>query len=411
MSFARFFLIASALAIQATAQTGAFTHAVLIDGNGGAPLRDATLWVENGRIREIGPSAKVHPPASVPVTDLTGATVIPGIINLHAHIDANTPVKLRQFALYGVTSVIGMGGDGDDVLAIRDAQRRGDIKGARVYTVQQRFEFEKDAPSVAAARAKVDELARKRVDAVKIVVDTRHNTQKKLSPEIQLAIIDQAHRHHLKVYAHMYELSDAKFLIEHGIDLLAHNVRDTEIDDAFVALMKKSQVPMTATLTGSYSYFGYADSPVWLRDPFFLKYADPKRVAETAEFHSKQATDPVAKQNRSDFDISSRNLRKLAASGARIAFGNDDGNNSQRFEGFFEHLEAEMMVTQAGMTPMQVITSFSKTNSEVLGIAKDYGTLAKGKVADFLILDRSPETDLTATRSLRAVYLGGKKFE
>jgi imidazolonepropionase-like amidohydrolase len=71
----------------------------------------------------------------------------------------------------------------------------------------------------------------------------------------------------------------------------------------------------------------------------------------------------------------------------------------------------ELMVTDAGMTPMQVITAFSKTNSEALGIDRDYGTLAKGKVADFLILDRSPEKGILNTRTLRDVYIGGRKFE
>ena len=396
----------------AFAQITAFTHATLIDGSGSSPLPDTTLVIENGRIRELGPSAKITPPAGARIVDSTGRTIIPGIINLHAHIDADTPVKLRQFALYGVTSVVGMGGDGEEVLKIRNAQRHGDIKGARVYTVQQRFEFEKDAPSVAVARARVDELAGKGVDAIKIVVDSRHNTQVKLSPEIQLAIIDQAHKHHLKAFAHMYELSDAKFLVEHGIDLLAHNVRDRDVDDAFIAQMKKSGVPMTATLTGSLSYYVYADSPAWLRDPYFLKFADPVRVQQAVNiFSAKQKTDPVATQNRADYAMSSKNLHRLAAGGAKIAFGNDDGNNPTRFEGFFEHLEMEHMVTQAGMTPMQVITAFSKTNAEVLGVEKDYGTLAKGKVADFLVLDRSPEKDILNTRSIRDVYIGGKRFE
>jgi len=399
-----------------SAQITAFTHATLIDGSGRPPFSDTTLMVEAGRILAIAPSSSLKPPAGARIVDATGRTIIPGIINLHAHIDADTPVKLRQFALYGVTSVVGMGGDGDEVLKIRAAQRSGplggDIKGARVYTVQQRFEFEKDAPSAAIARSRVDDLAHKGVDAVKLVVDNRHNTQPKLSPEIQFAIIDQAHKHHLKAFAHMYDLADAKFLVEHGIDLLAHNVRDTDVDDALIAAMKKHGTPLTATLTGSLSYFTYADNPAFVRDPYFLKFADPVRVQQALNiFPAKQKTDPVATQNRADYAISSKNLRRLAAAGVKIAFGNDDGNNPTRFEGYFEHLEAEHMVTQAGMTPMQVITAFSKTNSEVLGIDKNYGTLAKGKVADFLLLVRSPENDILNTRSIEAVYLGGRKFE
>jgi hypothetical protein len=286
------------------AQVTAYTHATMIDGTGRPPVPDSTLVVKQGRILDLGQSSKLRIPAGATVTDESGRTIIPGIIDLHVHVDTNTAVKLRQFALYGVTSVLSMGNDSDEVLAIRNKQRSSasEIRGARVYTVNQRFEFEKDATTVGVARAKVDELAAKKVDAVKLVVDSRHNTQVKLSPEIQLAIIDEAHKEHLRVLAHMYELSDAKFLLEHGIDLLAHNVRDTDIDDRFIADMKKRGIALTPTLTGSLSYYAYADPPAWLRDPFFLKFADPQRVRQaTEEYPAKQKDDPVAAQNRADY--------------------------------------------------------------------------------------------------------------
>jgi imidazolonepropionase-like amidohydrolase len=90
--------------------------------------------------------------------------------------------------------------------------------------------------------------------------------------------------------------------------------------------------------------------------------------------------------------------------------GNDDGNNPTRFEGYWEHFEMELMVKDAGMTPMQVITAYSKTNSEALGIDKTYGTLARGKAADLIILDRNPADDIMNMRAINAVYLGGRKF-
>lgn len=406
------FFLTLALAVSCAGQVIALSHATVIDGTGRAPMNDASILIDGQRIRQMGPASQVTVPAGAQVVDLRGKTIVPGIINLHAHIDGDTATKLRQFALYGVTSMIGMGGDGDEVLKVRDAQRHGDIRGARVYTVQQRFEAVKDTPTPEVARAQVDELFRKNVDAVKIVLDDRHNTQPKFKPEITLAIIDEAHKRHLKVFAHMYNLADAKFLVDHGIDMLAHQVRDREVDDALLTEMKQKGVPVTATLTGSLSYFVYADSPAWLNDPFFLKWAPPERVrlAKT-EFMEKQKTDPVAAQNRRDIVMASRNLKKMVQAGVRIAFGDDNGNNPTRFEGFFEHLEMEMMVNNGGMTPMQVIQSFSKINSETLGIDKDYGTLAPGKIADLLVLDKNPLEDILNTRTLSAVYIGGKKFE
>jgi imidazolonepropionase-like amidohydrolase len=101
----------------------------------------------------------------------------------------------------------------------------------------------------------------------------------------------------------------------------------------------------------------------------------------------------------------------MAAGGVRIGFGSDSGNGPPRYEGFFEHLEMELMVKNGGMTPMQVIQAFSKTNSEALGVDKDFGTLAKGKVADFVVLQKNPLDDIVNTRTISAVYIGGKKFE
>jgi imidazolonepropionase-like amidohydrolase len=396
------------LIASASAQTTAYTHATIIDGSGGAPVADGTLLVTNGRIAGIGPSAKIKARAGAQVVDLTGQTIMPGIINLHSHIGENTAGRIRTYAKYGVTSTAGLGGDGEEVLKIRAAQRDGDVEGARVYTVQRRFEFDKDP---AEARKLVATLADQHVDAVKIVIDDRRGTAVKLPREVSLAVIDEAHKRHMRVFAHIHDYDDAKFLVDNGVDMLAHEVRDRDVDDALMSEMKKRHVVITATLSRELSVFVFADSPSWLHDPFFINGTTPERLKRAAELKESQAKDPAIALNRRDFEMASRNLKKMAAAGVRIGFGSDSGNGPPRYEGFFEHLEMELMVKDGGMTPMQVITAFSKTNSEALGVEKDYGTLAKGKVADFLVMRKNPLDGIVNTRTLSAVYIGGKKFE
>jgi imidazolonepropionase-like amidohydrolase len=401
--------VAAAAALQG--QVTVLTHALVIDGRGGPPAADTTIVMAGQKIQEMGTASRVRTPAGAQVIDCAGKTIVPGIINLHSHIGEDTAFKIRQFALYGVTSTVGLGGDGDEVLKIRDAQRRGDIKGSRIYTVQQRFESAKDARTPEEGRARVDELYRKGADAIKIVVDTRGGTLPKLQPEVSAAIIDQSHKHHLKAFAHLGEYDDAMFLMEHGLDIMAHNVRDRDIDDVFLKTMKKMNVTVTATLAGSQSFYIYADSPAWLDDPFFLKWAPPDRVklAKT-EYKATQQRSPGAANNRAGFEVAARNLKKMSDAGARVGMGNDDGNNPTRFEGFWEHLEMELMVKNAGMTPMQVIVAYSKTNAEALGIDGQYGSLAKGKVADLIVLDKNPADDIMNLRAINAVYIGGRKF-
>src|SRR6185369_8798266 len=300
MRYAVFLALAAALS--APAQT-VLLHATVIDGTAGAPLPDAAIVISDGRIAAMGPAAKIKAPVGAQVIDLTGKTIIPGIINAHSHISDDPAIKLRHFAQYGITSTIGMGGDGDDVLKIRDDQRHGDIKGARAHTVGHRFEFEKDAPTPDIARLKVEELYKKGADAVKVVVDNRRNTQMKLRLEIAAAIIDQAHKHHMKAFAHIHDYDDAKLLMEQGIDMLAHQVRDREVDDSFIALMKAKKVAITSTLVRELSSFVYADSPAWLNDPFLSRFSDPARIqlAKT-QLRDQQSKLPDLALNRRDLE-------------------------------------------------------------------------------------------------------------
>jgi imidazolonepropionase-like amidohydrolase len=408
--FWRIPFVLTAAALTLPAQVTVLSHANIIDGTGRTPLRDGSVVIAGGRITEIGPAAKVKAPAGAQIVDLTGQTIIPGIIDLHTHIGMDTPAKVRTFAHYGVTSLIGMGGDGDEVLKLRDADRKGEIKGARIYTVQQRFEFEKGGPDL--ARSMVDKLAEKHVDAVKVVVDNRRGKAIKLPRDFVAAVIEETHSKHLKALAHLHDYEDAKFLVDHDIDMLAHQVRDREVDDALISEMKKKRTAVTSTLTRELSDYCYADSPSWLDDPFLAKWMPAQRITQAkTELKEKQAANPEIDLNRKDFEFATKNLKRMFDGGVRIAFGTDAGNGPPRFEGYFDHLEMQLMVKYGGMTPMQVIETFSKTNSEVLGIDKDYGTLAKGKVADLLVLEKNPLDDIANTETIRTVYIGGEKFE
>ena len=102
-------------AIRGEAQVTVLTHATVIDGTGAAPQNDATIVIENGRIRDIGPASKIAVPSGATVLDLTGKFIVPGIINAHGHVAEKRDPQLRQYALYGVTTTTNMGFDPDDI--------------------------------------------------------------------------------------------------------------------------------------------------------------------------------------------------------------------------------------------------------------------------------------------------------
>ena len=396
----------------AAAQVTALTHVTVIDGTGAPPRNDVTVVMENGRIRDMGPAATTPIPSGAAVTDMSGKFVVPGIINAHGHVGANPVPQLRQYALYGVTTTTSMATDPDEVVQVREEQKRGNLRGARVLTVKYRFWPDPEVATPEQARARVDEIAPV-ADIVKIWVDGLNGTRAKLTPEFTAAVLEQAHKHGKITLAHVYEYVDAQRVVSQGANVLAHNIRDREVDAEFIEVLKRRNVSVISTLIREEAMFAYGQAPAWVDEPFFRKGVPPEHVATIkTEKRAEQANDPNLARYRRAIEIDQINIKKLADGGVRMAFGTDSGGARTRFfmQGYFEHRQMELMI-KAGLTPMQVIQSFSKGSSEALGLDRDFGTLAKGKAADLLVLDRNPLDDITNMRALHAVYLGGRKFE
>ncbi|MET0500168.1 MAG: amidohydrolase family protein [Candidatus Binatia bacterium] len=401
------------LTTSVTAQLTVLTHATVIDGTGTGAQKDVTIVMENGRIRDIGPSSKVPAPSGATIVDLKGKFVTPGIINAHGHVGEKTEPQLRQYALYGVTTASSMQTDPDEVVQVREAQKRGELRGARVSTVKYRFAPDPEVVTPEQARAKVDEIVAAGADYIKVWVDGGFGTRPKLTPQFCAAVLEQARKHGKLTFAHVYELSDARMLVERGLNVLAHNVRDREVDSEFIAMLKQRNVTLIPTLIRDEFSFAYGDAPAWIDDPFFQRFVPPERLAVLkTKIRDQQLKNPQRALIKAGFEMNKVNLKKLSAGGVRIALGTDSGGAADRFfvQGYSEHREMELMV-QSGMTPMQVIQSFSKGASEALGIDKEFGTLAKGKAADLLVLEKNPLDAIVNMRSIQAIYLGGKKFE
>ena len=403
----------------AAAQVTVLTRATLIDGTGAPAQRDVTIVIENGRIREIGPSTAVAAPANAAVVDLSGKFVVPGIINGHGHVGPPPrDPQLRQYALYGVTTTTSMYFDQDDIVEFKARQKAGELRGARILTVKYRFMSPPFNPGSEAktpeeGRAKVDEIVANGADFVKVWIDAQGGRHPKLSREFCAAVLDQARKHGKLTMAHVVELADARMIVDEGVNILAHNVRDQEIPDDFIATLKQRNVSVISTLAREEALFVFGDGPAFTDNPFFQKGLSAERLALLkTKKREEQAGDPARPRWLRMFDTDKKNLKKLADAGIRFGFGTDSGGALDRYfiQGFFEHRQMELM-RDAGLTTTQIIQAFSKNNAELLGIDRDFGTLAKGKAADLLVLTRNPLDDISHMRTIEAVYLGGKKFE
>jgi imidazolonepropionase-like amidohydrolase len=399
----------------AAAQTVALTGATLIDGNGGAPQSGITIVMEGGRIRDIGPSVQSPPGAAI--INAAGRFVVPGIINAHGHVGRNRDPQLRQYALYGVTTTTSMAFDPDDIAEFKSAQKRGELGGARVMTVKYRFMSAPQTPgsdykTPEEARAKVDEIAAS-ADFIKVWIDPQGGRHPRLTPEFTAAVMEQAKKHNKIRMAHIVELADARRMVDQGVNILVHNVRDQEVPDDFIAALKQQNISVISTLAREEALFIYGGDGAPTDNPFFQKGLNAERLALLrTKKREEQANDPARPRWLRMFDMDKKNLKKLVDAGVRYGFGTDSGGAADRYfiQGWFEHRQMELM-RDAGLTPMQIIQSFSKNNAEMLGIDRDFGTLEKGKAADLLVLTRNPLDDITNMRALEAVYLGGKAFQ
>ena len=370
----------------------AYEGARVIVGDGRV-LDNATLVVEGDKITRVAQKGALKLPADATRVNLAGKTVMPMLIDTHVHLNPTREAlvrDLRMRAYYGVSAALSLGTDGYENLDVRGETIPGAarfLSAGRGITMQEpgRTSVPYWVNSPADGRKAVEELAARKVDIVKIWVDTRDGKYKKLTPEIYGAVIDEAHKRGLRVTAHLFDLDDAKGLVRAGVDALAHGVRDRDIDDEFVAMFKQRP---GLVLTPNLPERGVKTDLSWLKPGLA-----PSQYAVLEQANTDR---PVA---QAFFGIQARNLAKLNAAGARITLGTD-GNRA-----WGPHEEMEDMVL-AGMTPMQVIVAATRNSAEFLRLA-DAGTLQAGKSADFIVLDANPLDDITNTRRISQVVLRG----
>ena len=408
-----------------------FEGARLIAGDGRVPIEESAFLVENDQISRIGARGEIPIQEGAARVDLTGKTVMPLLVAIHAHLGYDREAtfsaenytretiadQLDRLLYYGVGTVLSLGLDtGELAFQVQEAQRSGGMGGAELRTAGRGFvavnggptlTFEGKQPlrhvpyevdSADEARKLVQDLAAKKVDMIKIWVDDRLGTVPKLRPEVYRAIIEEAHQRGIRVMAHVYYLNDAKDLVRSGVDGFAHLVRDREIDDELVALMKEHDV---FTVTAFFQSPPGAALPS--EDPTLLETVPPRLLPKAAPPAGEAAS------RRSGMErISAHNLAKLKAAGIRIGLGADSGLPS-RWLGYTDNHQLELMV-RAGMTPAEAIVAATRTSAEILGL-NDRGTLASGKRADFIVLDANPLEDVASTRRIAGVYQKGRRLD
>lgn len=396
-----------------------FEGATLISESG-EPIENSAFFIRNGEFVAVGKKGQVQAPEDVFRVDLTGKTVIPALIDAHAHLGwavlstgqigpdtytrENLEDHLQRYAYYGIAAVMSMGIDPGETGYL---VRANPVPGAALYRLAGRGIARPNAGPGQAywrpvaygvdtekqAREAVQELVVRNVDMIKIWVDDRNGTVPKLTPPLYRAIIDEAHKNNIRVVAHIYYLADAKDLLRAGVDGFAHGVRDKDIDAEFVKMMQERPdvflIPNLPDRGASEADFALAAESL-----------PPARIQAMREAAAAR-TPETRKAAEEFFGVQARNLAKLAAAGVVIGFGTDSGTAA----GWNAHQELSDMVA-AGLTPAQVLRAATATAAGILKLDK-LGSIAVGKSADFVVLDANPLEDIANTRKIAQVYVRG----
>ena len=443
----RLAIAATALGAAATATaaaTLAITHVDVIDATGTPPQPDMTVLVKDQRIVALGRSDALQAPADATVVEGRGRFLIPGLWDMHVHtvfgdwLPRDERVVLPLFVANGVTGVRDMGGDLDVLKIWRASIAAGRLLGPRMYIAGPMLDgpvprFPSSAPVANAAdgRRVVDDLKARGVDFIKI--------QSLIPRDGYFAAAEEARKVGLTFVGHVPDAIRAAVAsnagqksIEHftGIFEACSTIEDKLItgtprgpgpnvktyDPArartIIALMARTRTWQVPTLVWEHGQ--------WLVDDIDLSHDPLTKYAPAAwrehtwpmfvkDILATMDTDPLPVRKRF-FQMELEMTLAMFRAGVPFMAGTDTAAGVHVFPGFSLHQELAFFV-QAGLTPMQALQTATRNPAEFMGRLEDLGTVAKGKLADLVLLDANPLDDIANTRRIQAVVLAGRYFD
>jgi imidazolonepropionase-like amidohydrolase len=408
----------------------AFTHVTVIDGKGAEAKTDFTVVIAGDRIIELGPSQRVRVPRDAQVINANGKFLIPGLWDMHVHLGEGGAALFPALLANGVTSVREMGGSGELALTLREKVKAGSLLGPRIKAAGLILESPRFIQMV--ERINGESLTGKRI-GVANAADARSAIEANVkmgadflkirtcaSRESYLAITAEAKRAGLPLAGHLpdgispLEASDAgQRSLEHGWVLLDTIPADKLKEIA--ARLIKNDTHVTTTLTAGRGFrltpdaevLAIVDDRAGLRDarrkyiPQALANYWRKQI-EMKKFETPLDWQTVAENNRHIF-------RTLHQAGVKIMAGTDLAA-PLCYPGFGLHDELELLVSRIGLTPAEALQSATRIPATFMGMGASLGTVEKGKLADLVLLEANPLSDIMHTRKIAAVVIGGRLF-
>jgi len=386
----------------------AYTNLNLLDVKNEVLINDVVIIVQEGRFKNIGQSIQI--PKDAEVTDLQGKTVIPGLIDAHIHSildasanpeknlieenDALTIIKaqkaLEKTLKAGITYVRDLGGAKYLDLGLRDAVKKGLVKGPRMQVAGKMitmtgghgYKMGREVDGTAEARKAAREQLKAGVDIVKIMATGGVMTEgvEPGSPQLSLeeikAAVEEAHKAGRKTASHAQGTIGIQNAVKAGIDSIEHGIF---LDQETVDLMRTHDTFLVATLT----------APYWI-----VEKGVENGIPEFAVKKSEQ----IIKSHCESFKLALDNNIKIAMGTDAGTPFNEHGKNTY---------ELKLMV-EAGMSSMQAIKAATLGGAELLDITEDFGSIEKGKVADMVVINGNPLDRIEDVFKIASVIKAGE---
>lgn len=413
----------------------ALVGGMLVTGCEVPPVHHAAILIEGNKILQAGPASEVNIPPDATVIDTSGRTMMPGLIDLHAHlmilghgeysrwfpwisehgIEQVMEISAKQLLNAGITSAVDLGAPLKESLSVRDRIKRGEIPGPRMsmsgpwvtrslggYPPVPAFQIKIDTPAEAAKAT--EELANAGVDVIKAYVG--------LTPEHYKAIADTAHKHNLKVHAHVYSPENVRDALNAGIDVLTHvgSAGTPPYDPELVrAIVEKGRPVVPTAAHRVWIVPATVDFPERLQDPQLKRDFPPDIYKEVQDSLKNWWTLSYFATTDRQIFFGDKSIQQWIDSGAVIGMGTDSGTPMNFHT---EALWREMKVfVDHGMSPMRTISAATRVNARILGKANELGTIEPGKLADIIVVKGNPLFDIVALSNVETVIKDGVVYK
>ncbi len=412
----------------------ALEGATLIDGSGGEPVRDALVLVQGGHITAVARVNEIQPPRGAQVVDLVGKTIIPGLIDAHAHVER---WAAERYLVWGVTTVRDLGASStDSSITLRNALNLGAVLGPRMFTSGAMIDGAPATYATATAVRTRDDV-RKAVDLHAVAGVDYVKIYTKFTPDLLPALMDEAAMLRFPIAAHLGK-TDALTAAKAGVASLEHMagvVQAATGNPAYARAHDQFLRGWTAEETG----WATLDSAAVARTARALA-ATHVAIVPTLVLHEMLARldNPTLRSRPGMEDVPAaatgvrdvpgllrragwgaadlrafrrsrprqdQFVREFKRAGGLIAAGSDAANQLL-VPGLSLHEELSLLVA-AGLTPLEAITAATRKGAELLR-ADSLGRIVPGKLADLVVLDANPATDIGATRRIAWVMIRGR---